>query len=123
MQRQLLILAGVFALLGVGLGAFGAHVLQGRLAEDMHQAFETGVRYHLIHALGLGIVALTMARFGSGRLLAWSGWLMSAGIVLFSGSIYVMALSGLRLFAVITPIGGVAFLLAWWLFIFGVSRQ
>jgi uncharacterized membrane protein YgdD (TMEM256/DUF423 family) len=123
MQRQFLILAGVFALLGVGLGAFGAHVLEGRLAEDMHQAFETGVRYHLGHALGLGIVALSMGRFGSGRLLVWSAGLMSAGIVLFSGSIYVMALSGFRSIAAVTPVGGVAFLLAWGLFIAGVSSS
>ncbi|MEF8824695.1 MAG: DUF423 domain-containing protein [Desulfohalobiaceae bacterium] len=122
MQRHFLILAGGLALLAVGLGAFGAHVLEGRLAEDMHQAFETGVQYHLAHALGLGIVALTMGQFGSERLLAWSARLMGAGILLFSGSIYVMALSGIRMFAVVTPVGGVAFLLAWGLFIIGVSR-
>lgn len=109
-------------MLAVGLGAFGAHVLEGRLAEDMHQAFETGVRYHLGHALGLAIVALTMGQLGSERLLVWSARLMGVGIVLFSGSIYVMALSGARMFAVVTPVGGVAFLVAWGLFIAGVSK-
>ena len=123
MQRKFLILAGGLALLAVGLGAFGAHVLEGRLAEDMHQAFETGVRYHLVHALGLGIVALTMSQFGSTRMLAWSARLMCAGIVFFSGSLYMMTLSGNRVFAAATPVGGVAFLLAWGLFIVGVSRK
>ncbi len=122
MQRNFLILAGGLALLAVSLGAFGAHVLEGRLAQDMHQAFETGVHYHLAHALGLGIVALTMGQFGAERLLAWSARLMGVGILLFSGSIYVMALSGIRMVAVVTPVGGVAFLLAWGLFIAGVSR-
>jgi len=122
MQRRFLIWAGGLALLAVGLGAFGAHVLEGRLAEDMHQAFETGVLYHLAHALGLGIVALATGQFGSKRLLAWSARLMGAGVVLFSGSIYVMALSGIRGFAVITPVGGVAFLVAWGLFIVGVRK-
>ena len=122
MQQRFLILAGWLALLAVGLGAFGAHVLEGRLAQDMQQAFETGVRYHLAHALGLGIVALTMDRFGAKGLLAWSARLMGTGIALFSGSIYVMALSGIRGFAVVTPVGGAAFLLAWGLFIIGVSK-
>ena len=122
MQRNVLIWAGGLALLAVGLGAFGAHVLEGRLGKDMHQAFETGVQYHLAHALGLGIVALTMGQLGAERLLVWSARLMGAGIVLFSGSIYVMALSGARMFAVITPVGGVAFLVAWGLFIVGVSK-
>jgi uncharacterized membrane protein YgdD (TMEM256/DUF423 family) len=123
MQRIFLILAGAFALLGVALGAFGAHVLQARLAEELLQAFETGVRYHMLHALGLGLIALTQGRFGSAPLLAWAGWLMAAGIVLFSGSIYLMALSGSRVFAVITPVGGAAFLLAWGLFVAAVSRR
>ena len=123
MQRLFLFLAGAFALLAVGLGAFGTHVLQGRLAEGMQQAFETGVRYHFGHSLGLGLVALTLGRIGSERLLVWSGFFMSAGIVLFSGSIYVMAFTGSRMFATVTPVGGTAFLLAWGLFLAGVIRR
>ena len=123
MHRIFLILAGVFALLAVGLGAFGSHVLEGRLGEDMLRAFETGVRYHFYHALGLGLIALVLERLGSLRLLVWAGWLMSAGVVLFSGSIYVMALSGSRMFALVTPTGGVAFLVAWGLFVAGVMRR
>lgn len=122
-QRFFLILTGLFALFGVALGAIGAHALEERLPEELRQAFETGVRYHVFHALGLGLIALTLGRIGSERLLFWAGCLMCTGIVLFSGSIYAMALSGSRAFAYLTPVGGVVFLLAWGLFVFGVSRR
>jgi uncharacterized membrane protein YgdD (TMEM256/DUF423 family) len=119
MRRLFLILSGLFALGGVALGAFGAHALQA----GMREAFETGVRYHFYHALGLGLVAVVMDRFGSRRLLLWSGWLMAAGIVLFSGSLYLLAASGNNWFALATPVGGTAFLLAWVLFVVAVCRR
>lgn len=101
--------------LGVGLGAFGAHGLRSRLSPDMLAVFETGVRYHLYHALALIMAALVLGReqFQGSRLVTASGWLFVAGIVLFSGSLYVLAVTGIRGLGAITPLGGVAFLLGW----------
>ena len=102
-------LAGV---VGVGLGAFGAHGLRGRLTPEMLAVFETGVRYHMYHALALVAPAALMGRL-DGRFINAAGWLFTAGIVLFSGSLYAVALTGVTIFGAITPIGGVAFLAGW----------
>ena len=98
---------------GVALGAFGAHGLRTRVSPDMLAVFETGVRYHLLHALALLAVASLIPRVGAGRLIVAAGWLFSLGIVLFSGSLYALALTGVTLLGAITPIGGVAFLAGW----------
>ena len=97
---------------GVAIGAFGAHGLRGRLSPDMLAVFETGVRYHMYHALGIILVAVVMGRM-SGWLIQTAGWCFVAGIVLFSGSLYALALSGVTVLGAITPIGGVAFLAGW----------
>lgn len=123
MRRLFLLLCGLFALCAVALGAFGAHALEGVIPEGLRETYETGVRYHFYHSLGLGFVALAMDRFGSRTLMLWSGWLMAAGIVLFSGSLYLLAASGLRWLALVTPVGGVAFLLAWTFFLAAVLRR
>lgn len=105
-------LAGVFGFLGVALGAFGAHGLKSRLSPDMLTIWQTGVLYHLIHAvalLGLGV----LAQRGSGSAVSVAGWAFTAGILVFSGSLYALALSGVRVLGAITPIGGVAFLVGW----------
>jgi uncharacterized membrane protein YgdD (TMEM256/DUF423 family) len=99
-------------LLAVALGAFAAHGLRSRLAPEMLAVFETGVRYHMYHALALVATGLIMER-SSGRLTAAAGWLFTAGIVLFSGSLYLLAFTGVTVLGAITPIGGVAFLLGW----------
>jgi len=111
-DRQLTILAALNMIAAVGAGAFGAHGLKRMLAPDLLAIWQTGVLYHLIHALGLFIVALLGARFGS-ALLSTAGLVMFAGIVLFSGSLYLLAVTGTRWLGAITPLGGVAFLLAW----------
>jgi len=111
-DRQLTILAALNMIVAVGAGAFGAHGLKRMLAPDLLAVWQTGVLYHLIHALGLFAVALLGARFG-GPLLSAAGAVMFAGIVLFSGSLYVLAITGTRWLGAITPLGGVAFLLAW----------
>jgi uncharacterized membrane protein YgdD (TMEM256/DUF423 family) len=110
-----LFIGAVAGALGVGLGAFGAHGLRSRLSPDMLAVFETGVRYHLYHALALIMAALLLGReqFQGSRLVTSSGWLFVAGIVLFSGSLYVLAVTGIRGLGAITPLGGVAFLLGW----------
>src|SRR5467141_2632598 len=105
MDRNFLLLGAVAGFLGVALGAFGAHGLRGRLSPEMLAVFETGVRYHMYHALALVATAALMGRL-DGRLISAAGWLFTAGILLFSGSLYVVALTGVGVFGAITPIGG-----------------
>jgi uncharacterized membrane protein YgdD (TMEM256/DUF423 family) len=112
MDRTFIFLAALMGLVGVGFGAFGAHGLRGRLSPDMLAAFETGVRYQMYHALALLAVAILMPRI-DGRALLIAGWSFLAGIVLFSGSLYALALTGVTTLGAITPIGGVAFLAGW----------
>ncbi len=105
-------IAALMGLVGVGLGAFGAHGLRGRLSPEMLAVFETGVRYQMYHALALLGVALLMTRV-EGRAIVVAGWSFFAGIVIFSGSLYALALTGVTTLGAITPIGGVAFLAGW----------
>jgi uncharacterized membrane protein YgdD (TMEM256/DUF423 family) len=112
MDRTFLLVGAVAAFLAVTLGAFGAHGLRGRLTPDMLAVFETGVRYHLYHSLALILVALIMARMG-GWLIQLAGWCFVAGILLFSGSLYALALSGATILGAVTPFGGLAFLAGW----------
>jgi len=111
-DRQLTILAALNMIAAVGAGALGAHGLKRVLSPDLLAVWQTGVLYHLAHALGLFVVALLGARFGS-ALLSAAGLVMFVGIVLFSGSLYLLAGTGSRWLGAITPLGGVAFLLAW----------
>lgn len=111
-DRQLTILAALNMIAAVGAGAFGAHGLKRMLTPDLLAIWQTGVLYHMVHALGLFVVALLGARFGS-TLLSTAGAVMFAGIVLFSGSLYLLALTGTRWLGAVTPLGGVAFLAAW----------
>ncbi|UZR30512.1 DUF423 domain-containing protein [Methylococcus mesophilus] len=108
-----LVTTGVAGFTGVAMGAFGAHGLKNVIAPEMLAVYQTGVQYHFWHALGLGLVALLMRQAPQFRTLAWAAWLMLAGIVLFSGSLYLLAVSGIRWLGVITPFGGMAFLAAW----------
>ena len=111
--RSVLALAALLMFLAVGCGAFGAHALRGRLAPDMAAVWQTAVQYHAWHALGLLAIGLLLLHWPERSLLAIAAWLLVAGIVLFSGSLYAMALSGVRGLGAITPIGGVAFLAGW----------
>src|SRR5262249_47152492 len=112
MDRTFLLLGAIFGFLAVGLGAFGAHGLRGRLTPEMLAVFETAVRYQMYHALALVLTSLVMARM-SGWLTTAAGWSFVAGIALFSGSLYALALSGATVLGAITPIGGLAFLAGW----------
>lgn len=111
--RLFLTLGSVAALLAVAFGAFGAHALKGRLAPEFLAVYRTGVEYHFYHAFGLMLLGLTATQLPESALLRAAGWTMLAGIVLFSGSLYLLALTGLRWLGAITPFGGVAFLAAW----------
>lgn len=123
------------AAVAVVIGAFGAHALEGRVSADMLANYETGARYHFYHSLGIiaiGIIALQYesASGGSASPTAWgqpgfrgAAWLMLAGVVLFSGSLYAMALTGQRWLGAVTPLGGVAFIAAWLLLAWTASRR
>ena len=112
MDRTFLFVGALMGGVGVGLGAFGAHALKARLSADMLAVYETGVRYQMYHALALLVVGLLMTRTG-GRALVVAGWSFTAGILLFSGSLYALTLTGITTLGAITPIGGVAFLIGW----------
>ena len=112
MIRSFLLLAGSFGLTGVALGAFAAHGLKSRLGADYLAVFQTGVQYQLIHTLALFGVAL-LALHAPSRLLAAAGGLFTLGILLFSGSLYLLTLTGVGKLGIITPIGGTAFLAGW----------
>ena len=116
-----LALAGVLLALATACGAFGAHALKGQLAPERLQVWETAVRYHFFHALGLLGVALTLRSLDSGKLRAAAG-LIVAGIVLFSGSLYALALGAPRALGALTPLGGLAWIAAWLLFAWGAWR-
>jgi len=106
------VLGSISALLAVTLGAFGAHVLKDRLSPEMLTIFETGVRYQFYHAFALLASAWAIHLGGQG-LARGAGWCFVAGTILFSGSLYVLTLSGVRWLGAITPLGGVAFLAGW----------
>ena len=120
--RLFLAFGGTAALLAVALGAFGAHALKSRIPPEMLAVWHTAVEYHVFHALGLLAVGLVAVQLPESALLRWSGWLMLAGIALFSGSLYALALSGERWLGAVTPIGGLAFLAAWALFVAAVLK-
>ncbi len=122
MFKLFISLGSINALIAVGLGAFGAHALKSRLSPDMLAIFETGVQYHFYHALGLLAVGLITAHFPESTLVRWSGWLMFAGILIFSGSLYILAISGVKWLGAITPIGGTAFIIAWLLLTIAILR-
>ncbi len=105
-------LGALFLAIGVALGAFGAHALRDRLTPDLLAVFETGARYQLIHGLALLFLG---ARSGlpARRSLAVGGWLLVAGTIVFSGSLYALALSGVRTWGAVTPLGGLCFLAGW----------
>ena len=112
-MKIFLILGSLNAFLAVALGAFGAHGLEGKLSERMLDVYKTGVQYHMIHAIGLILIALLSNHLSQTSFIGWAGWLMFLGIVLFSGSLYVLSMTGIGVFGAITPLGGVSFLAAW----------
>jgi uncharacterized membrane protein YgdD (TMEM256/DUF423 family) len=112
MTRIFVALGAISALLAVAAGAFGAHALRSRLSPDMQAVFETGARYHMYHALALLAAAWAFTRWPGGPVIA-AGWLFVVGTVLFSGSLYLLALTGQRWLGAITPLGGLAFILGW----------
>lgn len=120
--RWFLALGSVSALVAVVLGAFGAHALKTRVSADLMAVYQTGVLYHLVHSLGLLAVGLVAIQLPGSALVRAAGGSMLAGVILFSGSLYVLALTGTRAWGMITPFGGVAFILGWALLAYAVVR-
>jgi uncharacterized membrane protein YgdD (TMEM256/DUF423 family) len=112
MDRVFFALGAVSGFISVSAGAFGAHALRSRLTPEYLGVFETAARYQMYHALALLAVAWAITR-GTGSTAQWAGWLFVIGTVLFSGSLYGLALTGIRWLGAITPLGGVAFLAGW----------
>ena len=117
-----LALGSLNAMLAVILGAFGAHGLKTRLTENMLAVYQTGVQYHIYHALGLIVVGLVIMQLQPSIWFKSAGWLMLAGILLFSGSLYILSITQLRWLGVITPFGGTMFIFAWLTFFIGIIR-
>lgn len=113
LATALLVTAAVAMAAGVALGAFGAHGLRERVTPDLLAVYETGARYHLVHGLAALIAAIAPIAPAGERARRWAGWLFLVGIVLFSGSLYLLALTGARWLGAITPFGGVTWIAAW----------
>jgi uncharacterized membrane protein YgdD (TMEM256/DUF423 family) len=112
MERVIFACGALLAGLGVAFGAFGAHALRTRVSPELLAVFETGVRYQLYHGLGLLALAWAVSRW-PGRRLGPAAWLLGLGTVVFSGSLYLLVLSGVRGFGAVTPVGGVALIAGW----------
>lgn len=121
--KSFLLTGCIAALLAVVFGAFGAHALKAHIAPELMSAFRTGVEYHFYHALGLILVGLAALHLPGSAWLRGAGWAMLAGIALFSGSLYLLALTGRAWLGAITPFGGTAFIAAWALFAAAVVKS
>lgn len=122
MGKAIIMTASILLALAVGLGAFGAHGLRSQISEAMLQTYKTGVEYHFYHALGLlliGVLAVTVPS----TLLKWSAICLTAGIILFSGSLYVLSVSGIKWLGAVTPFGGLSFIAGWVLLFIAVWKH
>ncbi|KAB7670628.1 DUF423 domain-containing protein [Bacillus sp. B1-b2] len=121
-MKVFLIIGAINALLSVGIGAFGAHGLEGKISAKYLDIWKTGVTYQMFHSTGLMVIGLLLGKFPESSLLNWAGWLMFSGIILFAGSLYILAVTQIKVLGAITPLGGVAFLTAWLLVVIAVWK-
>jgi uncharacterized membrane protein YgdD (TMEM256/DUF423 family) len=122
MSKAILMTASILLALAVSIGAFGAHGLKAHLSTDMLLTYKTGVEYHFYHALGLLLIGILSLMYPS-NLLNWSAILLAVGIVLFSGSLYIMAITGIKWLGAITPFGGLSFIAGWVLLIVAIWKN
>ncbi len=122
-MKVFVISGSLSAFLGVALGAFGAHGLKARVSPEMLTVWQTGVQYHLVHALGLVLIGILCHLLPDIAMLRNAGWLLLAGTLLFPGSLYLLVLTDIRILGIITPLGGLSFLLGWLLLALAVWRQ
>jgi uncharacterized membrane protein YgdD (TMEM256/DUF423 family) len=121
-MKLFIIIGAVNAFLAVAIGAFGAHGLEGKVPAKYLETWQTGVTYQMFHAVGILIIGILLGNLPATSLLSWSGWLMLIGIILFSGSLYVLTLTQISVLGAITPLGGVSFLVAWVLLIIAAVK-
>lgn len=122
MSKTIIMTASVFLALAVAIGAFGAHGLKSHISDEMLQIYKTGVEYHFYHALGLllvGVLAVVMPSVS----FKWTAILLSAGIILFSGSLYLLAITGIKALGAITPLGGLSFIAGWIMLFLSVWKK
>jgi uncharacterized membrane protein YgdD (TMEM256/DUF423 family) len=122
-MKVFIIIGAINAFLAVALGAFGAHGLADKLEPKYLEIWKTAVTYQMFHATGLFVVGLLLGKVGESSLFSWSGWLMLVGIILFSGSLYILSVTQISKLGAITPIGGVCFLAAWILVVVGTLKH
>jgi uncharacterized membrane protein YgdD (TMEM256/DUF423 family) len=123
MLKLFLSIGSINAFLAVALGAFGAHGLKDKLSAEMMSVYQTGVQYQMYHALALIVVAVLSVQLPQSSMVNWAGWLFFIGIVLFSGSLYALSLSGIKILGVITPLGGLAFLAGWVMLVLSAFKK
>lgn len=123
MKSVFLFLGAFGAFMGVSLGAFGAHALKATLSAESLAVYQTGVTYQMWHSLGLIAIALVQQQAPDSKLLPWAGWFMFTGILLFSGSLYLLVLLDMPQLGMITPIGGSCFLIAWLLICISATKK
>lgn len=121
-MKIFIILGAINAFLSVALGAFGAHGLEGKLEPKYINIWEKAVKYQMFHATGLFIVGILLGKYPASALLSWSGWLMLIGIILFAGSLYILAVTQISVLGAITPLGGLSFLAAWLLLVIAAVK-
>lgn len=122
-MKVFIIVGALNAFLAVALGAFGAHGLADKLGPKYLEIWKTGVTYQMFHAIGILVIGLLLGKVAGSSLFTWSGWLMLIGIILFSGSLYVLSLTKISILGAITPLGGVSFLAAWILIVIGAVKH
>jgi uncharacterized membrane protein YgdD (TMEM256/DUF423 family) len=119
--KLFIILGALNGFIAVALGAFGAHGLEGKIPDKYLETWQTAVQYQMFHAVGLLVLGLLAGKSDS-PLINWSGWLMLIGIILFSGSLFVLSVTQIKVLGAITPLGGVSFLVAWVLMIIAAYK-
>lgn len=122
MSKSILMTSSIFLILAVAIGAFGAHRLKLHLSPEMLQIYKTGVEYHFYHAIGLLLIGVLSVSFPS-ELLKWSAIFLATGIVLFSGSLYVLAITGIKWLGAVTPLGGLGFIAGWVMLFVSVLKK
>ncbi|AOH57248.1 hypothetical protein ABE28_023120 [Peribacillus muralis] len=120
-MKLFIILGAINGFIAVALGAFGAHGLEGKIPDKYLETWQTAVQYQMFHAVGLLVIGLLAGKISS-PLINWSGWLMLIGIILFSGSLFVLSVTQIKVLGAITPLGGVSFLTAWVLMIIAAYK-
>jgi uncharacterized membrane protein YgdD (TMEM256/DUF423 family) len=122
-MKAFIIIGAINAFIAVALGAFGAHGLADKLEPKYLDIWKTGVTYQMFHATGILVIGLLLSKVTTSPQFTWAGWMMLLGIILFSGSLYVLSLTKIGILGAITPLGGVCFLAAWVLIIIGAIKH